>query len=134
MVEFLIEKGAEIKNVFDAENNSLLMMFIQQGNEKAMIILLENGFDDIYWENNNKVVALSLMASRNRLEMMVQFCEYIMTNNHRFGGEAKVCQHIVDTKAASLILGIEKGNTTRQQLVQMAKRHKIGLGGYSHSR
>ena len=59
MVEYLINKGAAIaNNVFDDDNNTLLMMFINQGSEKIITMLLQMKqminyeliVNDIYWK------------------------------------------------------------------------------------
>ena len=132
MVEYLIDKGAAITNVLDKNNNTLLMMFINQGSDKILTMLLQNEQNeliDIYWKNNNGDTALSLLTTRYRLASIVQFCQYIMTNSHRFGGEKRVCQYIIDNKAVPVILGLRIGDATREQLIQMAKKYQIWLPG-----
>ena len=124
-MEYLIVKGAKLNNEYDDHQNTSLMMCMEQGNARAMNLLLKHGFKDIYHKNIASLTALGLMTKLNRVEMIVQFCQYILINNDQFDGEIKVCQHIIDTGVAKVIMGLDEKNVTRKHFCQMFQKHQL---------
>ena len=62
-------------------------------------------------------------------DMFADFVYYIITNVNQFGGEKRICNYIIDSNAAQIILNFKENNVIliRQLFVEMAKRNQIDL-------